>query len=141
MFAFWMLRRASETRRGFDSDGALGKRLWMQRRDLFRSVRFFMSIEPINACSLRSPDRKHVKIAWHICQSFRRSCPTEGRRAPGIGFYRHAGPNEPEAGLLFGCCAEPARRAAGLTVTAVMSKILKEMLMVHFRRVPFIDIA
>ena len=32
-----------------------------------------MSIEsPINACSLRSPDRKRVKI--------RRSCPTEGGR-------------------------------------------------------------
>ena len=37
-FAFRMLRRVSETRRGFDG-GAFGKRLWMQRRNLFRSVR------------------------------------------------------------------------------------------------------
>ena len=40
-----MLLRASEMRRGFDGGGAFGKRFWMQRRDLFRSVRTLMSIE------------------------------------------------------------------------------------------------
>ena len=44
-FAFRMLRRASETRRGFDGGGAFGKRLWMQRRGLFRSIRTLMSID------------------------------------------------------------------------------------------------
>ena len=32
-------------RRGFDGGGAFGKRLWMQRRDIFRSVRTLMSID------------------------------------------------------------------------------------------------
>ena len=29
-------------------------------------------------CSLCSPDHKRVRIAWQVCQSFRRSCPTRG---------------------------------------------------------------
>ena len=111
-----------------------------------------MSIEsPINACSLRSPDRKRVKIG--------RAPPTEGGRVHvrensrharkleyikvlqtlitreparaidikvltdlrvlrGSARYRHAGPDGPEARGLFGCCSEPARRAAGLMVVA-----------------------
>ena len=43
---------------------------------------------------------------------------TDLRVLLGPARYRHAGPNGPEAGLLFGCCAEQAKCAAGLPVVA-----------------------
>ena len=43
---------------------------------------------------------------------------TDLRVLRGPACYRHAGPDGPEAGLIFGCCAEPAKRAAGLPVVA-----------------------
>ena len=37
---------------------------------------------------------------------------------------RHAGPSGPEAGLLFGCCAEWLQRAIGLMVVARLEKVM-----------------
>ena len=41
---------------------------------------------PFHRRSSGSPDPEQVRIAWQICQSFRRSCPTEGgQRSRGTG--------------------------------------------------------
>ena len=91
---------------------------------------------PINACSLRSPDRKQgqdrgilhyrnlfliAPLASVVCDRLianrSRSGDLDLQRGHSHGIcYRHAGPYGPEAGCLFGCCAEPARRAAGSAV-------------------------
>ena len=62
-----------------------------------------MSIE--SSCSLRSPDRERVKI-W-------RSCPIEGRRAPGIVFYRHSGPSGPGSRFAFGMLRRASKTRRG----------------------------
>ena len=112
----------------------------MRRIDRMRAVCARRSgYSPLNVCSLRSPDRKQgqdrailhyrnlfliAPLASVVCDRLIANRSRSGDLDLQRGHshcicYRHAGPYGPEEGLLFGCCAEPARRAAGSAVACL----------------------